>query len=135
MALLVSACAGGEPYRPIPAGIYCGENADEWLLVKPESVEFHVRRKQETAEYGVGPNAIFIEGTYGYRVAETGELYFSQRNGYGLLTGDVAYLELYLTTYHWKDGKIARVDRNTGASDLFAPGGTDASCAPNSANA
>ena len=104
--LVASAC--GSPHRPIPAGAYYPESGDERIVVVPSRIYFHVNVDRQKPD-------IIGSREYPYEVLPDGRIFFvvSSNSTFGLsLAMDYNWL--------WRDGRISKVDLETGKTTWFA---------------
>lgn len=104
--LVATAC--GQPHRPIPAGTYYPESGDEKIVVVPSMIYFHVNVDKQKPDM-IGSRE------YPYEVLPDGKIYFvvSSNSRFGLsLVMDYEWL--------WRDGRVGKVDLETGKTTWFA---------------
>lgn len=104
--LIVAAC--GRPDRPIPAGTYLPESGSEKIVVIPSRIFFHVNVDSKNP-------GIIGNREYPYEVRPDGKIYFvvSSNSTFGLRLA-IDY------DWFWRDGKIVKVDLETGKTTVFA---------------
>jgi hypothetical protein len=105
LLLLAGACA--TPQRPIPAGTYYPEAGQERIVVVPSRIWFHVNVDTENPK-------VIGSREYPYEVTPDGRIHFvvSSNSSFGLrLAMDYEWL--------WQDGRIGRVDLETGKTTWF----------------
>jgi hypothetical protein len=104
--LVLGACA--TPHRPIPPGTYYPDAGEERIVVVATRIFFHVN---------VDPDNPDIIGSreYAYEVLPDGRIHFvvSSNSRFGLRLA-MNY------DWFWRDGRIARVERETGKTTRFA---------------
>lgn len=111
-ALLVSAC--GQPNRPIPPGSYYADSGNEWIVVVPSRIYFHVI--VDSLPFGVDrENPVTIgRREYPYEVMPDGKVHFV------VSSNDTLGLNLALDyEWVWQDSKIIKIELGTGKTTPF----------------
>ena len=106
LLLLLGLGACAVPHRPIPPGTYYPESGEERIVAVPTRIFFHVY-----VDWG---EPAWIHGReYPYDVAPDGSIHFN------VSSNDPIGLSLAGYQWLWRDGRIARVDQESGKTTWF----------------
>jgi len=106
----ISACLPED--RPIPPGVYAEPSGEEYLAVGPTTIRLHVSYR------AVGtPDDGFVDGEYTYEVRRNGVVHLHMTSN----NFDIAEFNWY--DWYWREGRVLRVERETGAQTWFAAAG------------
>lgn len=108
--VVVSACFPED--RPIPPGVYAAPSGEEYLTVGPSAIRLHFKSGIDEPL-----DNEFVDFEHRYEVRRNGVIHLH------MSSNNFDPIEFDAYQWFWRDGRILRVERDTGVETWFAAAG------------